>query len=223
MKHKTILNSFFIIYILLSGSTAIFAQGASILNPKKYQYSGKHYIFEDDFDNNKGWVLNDTNTLTRKISYMNGKLFMENRDTITMGCEMVLPVNQKKDFEIEIGVQIILSGDKEEKAVYLAWGMDTIASAKDIIQIAQNGKFNFAHCLGNDHKGCIHDYGYFHFKKDKYNFITIRKVAQKYYIFFNGQLSEKATFHSLSGNIITLGAGANTIIAYDYISISYLE
>ncbi len=184
--------------------------------------SGSTTYLDEQFNNNdNGWLSGDSSANTG-LNLADGALSLEGT-TSPVNTIIKRPIDDSRDFEIEISYIVLKRPGKHKNAGRLFWGYsDSLGGAWIGLSL---DFFPFTYCRGGDHKEDKHKNIYAHPRPEIGAPVTllIRKASDKYNILINGKPERKLPFEHLRGNELALEVRENSFIKVLALSIRYLN
>ncbi len=212
-----------LISVLMMAIIAINAQGQ--FDPANYYAVGNNQktpIFTEEFDNNSNeWLegLRSTmSTAVNRSSYMLQSLSDDNSET----SHLPIPFDHSKDFQIETEIKYF-SGEAS-RGHALLWGVNTGNSYSDYgFMFTESGEFEVTKYANGNYEKLIDWTSLTNYKKGEYNLLTVRKVKNKYYFFFNKKLVGTIPYQYFTGNSIGFEIGKTSLIRANFLHVSYIK
>jgi hypothetical protein len=179
--------------------------------------TAKTVVYEEYFDDESGgWSTGESANTRREI--LNGVYILTVKVPDNYYVSNTLDIAPGRDFELEAGVHVdgdgfsgmLWAGDEREEEVP---GFNTVFFDDDVISI------------GTLDDGTESSYVYGEFFTQFYNKVTIRRVADEYFYYVNGNLVDNMGFNGIAGDQVGLAFGglAGIKVIYDYLTLSYLD
>ena len=192
-------------------------------SPADYSFSKgtkTSFILQDDFSKfNNFWLLGvEENSWSETIE--NGTLVFQSLTDKPKEDLIPVIIDQKRDFEIELKMKFIEG--LMDKAYGLQWGKSVNPARQYDFFLTGSGHYSV-----DKYTGDFKDYIPFtlsdNVNRYAFNKLTVRKVADKYYLFLNEKLIHTMPFEQFFGNLIGFQVAERSTIAIDNIEIAYLD
>lgn len=208
----------------------IFLVGYSFFSYSQVKYSDyseneKESIFFDDFlINSLGW-RNDSKEKCNKYVITPGfyelkSLCKEKIITSDFNYNNEFRIDENRDFEIETSYMISKGTDETYSSI--RFGQDT--NLERLFSFVHNGIGEFSiKKFDNDWIDIIPWTFSELIKKNRFNKMTIRKLANQYYFFINEALVFNCPYEPFYGQVLTFLTTQNSTMKIDFIKISHLK
>lgn len=215
-KYKYLITIFLISYSFLSYAQVKYSD---------YSEKEKESIFFDDFlNNNFGW-RDDSKEKCNKYVVTPGfyelkSLCKEKIITSDFNYNNEFKIDENRDFEIETSYMILKGA--EETYSSIRFGQDT--NLERLFSFVYNGYGEFS--VKKYDKDWIDILPWTTseiIKKNSFNKMTIRKIADKYYFFINEIIVFNCPYEQFFGQVLTFLTTQNSIMKIDFIKISHLK
>lgn len=185
-----------------------------------YSYSDKTYQYREDFDGSSVyWDTDEPGRRTAKI--VNGYLDFRSLNDKTQVKYKTVDVNWSGDWELEIGVT--WAGGKETSAVDLIWDKESGNSNKYHFGFTGGGKYVIAEYKNSAFNHIAKFIPSTYVYKRSRNILTVRKVGQTYYLFFNRHLVKTMNYKPVKGDMIGFTVPPSSSIKVDHLYVYELR
>jgi len=180
-----------------------------------YSLSDKTYKYREDF-NSDGSVFWDTYEEGRRSATVkDGVLDFQSFNDKTQVKYSTVDMNWSGDWELEIGVRWV-SG-KETSAVDFIWDKEAGNTDKFHFGFTAGRKYVIAEYKNSQYNHIAQFIPANYVYKSSRNRLTVRKVRQNYYLFFNERLVKTMDYQPVKGDMIGITTPPGTRIMVDYI------
>ncbi|MDW7692552.1 caspase family protein [Flammeovirgaceae bacterium SG7u.111] len=210
-----------------------------------YLKSGSSYVSNTNYNSSKGRNYYDFNSSNKRALYtqsfssstedfaegtfgesnqrvakiINGYYQWESKNESAASTWHTIKIDQSKDFEIESRIRFVRG--KEASMVSMFWGRGESGYRYDL-GFNGNGKITIDKYVGewvDFLKWQLFD----GVNKTSYNKLTVRKVGNQMYFFYNEVLAHSMPFEPFYGDRIGFVCPPSSIINVDYLNVHYLE
>ncbi len=214
---KTIIS--LILLVLLSIS--LYSQSS---DPSMYygvSQSEKINIFYDDFNNNSNeWIIGTSETSSGAIR--NGYYYYQSLSaTKSQTTNKKINYDHSRDFEIEAKIRYVRG--KSTRGHALLWGIQSSPYEDYGFMFSESGSFEVTKYKNKEYIKLKDWTKLSNYKNGAFNKLTVRKVNNKYYFFFNEKLVFTSSYSNFSGKRIGFEIGKDAGIEIDYLRVSYIS
>ncbi|MCE7996696.1 MAG: hypothetical protein HEP71_32350 [Roseivirga sp.] len=185
-----------------------------------YSYSEKTYKYREDFDGSSVyWDTDEPGRRTAKI--VDGYLDFRSLNDKTQVKYRTIDVDWSGNWELEIGVT--WAGGKETSAVDFIWDKESGNSNKFHFGFTGSGKYVIAEYKNSAFNHIAKFIPSSYVYKSSRNILTVRKVGQTYYLFFNRRLVKTMNYKPVKGDMIGFTVPPGSRIKVDHLYAFELE
>lgn len=179
-----------------------------------YYLADKTFKLQEDFDGSSTlWDTDEPGIRTAKI--VDGYLDFRSLNDKTQVKYRTIDIDWSGNWELEIGVT--WDGGKETSAVDFIWDKESGNSNKFHFGFTGSGKYVISEYKNSTYNHIAQFIPASYVYKNSRNRLTVRKVGQKYYLFFNEILVKTMDYKPVKGDLIGITVPPGSRIMVDYI------
>lgn len=192
---------------------------ATAKNYNSYGATNRQNVFLENFDNNsRNWPVGYTN-----LSYfraVNGGVYhlmgFSGTSVTNSGFNTLPSLNPVGNYEIEIAFRIIQNGTSGIKYKFtFANASNSYNNRIEILNDETNGNFNITNFPANDsNRNRYYDTNLSYNSPNGFDKLTIRKVSNKWFVFFNGNFIKQLNSLNIATNYFNFYTSKEAQIEY---------
>lgn len=212
------------VFYLEKGNTNNYTSTTSSSGNGSYDTFGaskKTVVYREDFSSaNSDWEV-------YRSGQRMGKIQGGNLDWVSMNnsAQMIWhtldDMSWSRDWQIEIRMKHLRG--KPNSSNDLLWNISESGTDKYHFGFTAEGKYVFSKKVGSDYNSIVPFTASSIVNKSDFNKVTVRKVDNSYYYFFNEKLITTKSYHTVSSDKVGFMVPPNSTLQVDYLEVAYLN